>query len=137
MHQKIIFKKIIYGLQHITNFMFVLVFLALYSCEQKYSGEEVKQLLEKGKKEDLVKAFYLIGKNKDTSFLKDVIANPYDPRIVHVLQFYGMSVYQSKMTALKKISGMMPPKKITYEPDPALPRLFHESMFQCWNIMRN
>jgi len=89
--------------------------LAVISCQD--SKQEVKRLLERGQKEDLVKAFYLIGENRDTSFLKEVIANPYDPRIVHLAQFYGMSVYQSKMVALRKISGLSPPRKITYQPD--------------------
>jgi hypothetical protein len=94
--------------------IFVLI-LFLVSCQD--SKREVRLLLDKGKKEDLVKAFYQIGETRDTSFLKEVIANPYDPRVVHVAEFYGISVYQSKMIALKKISGLTPPKKITYQPD--------------------
>ena len=111
--------------------MSVLLLVLIASCEEKYSREEVKLLLQKGRQEDLVNAYYLIGQNKDTTFLNDLISNPYDPRIVHLLQFYGMSVYQCKMHALRKISGLSPPKKITYEPDSAIVN------FYCRWINRN
>jgi len=99
---------------------FICIVFLLASCQEKYSREEVMRLLDKGAKDDLVKAYYMIGQNRDTSFLREVIINPYDPRIVHDAEFYGMSVYQCKMNALKAISGVLPPRKITYQPDSAI-----------------
>jgi hypothetical protein len=111
-------------------FLFIWTLL-FFSCQEQYSRKEVRLLLQRGEKEDLVKAYYLIGQNRDTSFLRDVMANPYDPRIVHVAEFYGMSVYQCKMNALKRISGVLPPRKITYLPDSAVVN------FYCRWINRN
>lgn len=82
-----------------------------------YSRKEVDRLLESDRPGDLIKAYYLIGEQKDTLYIPTILRNANDPRITHDLEFKGNSVYQHKMIALKKISGLTPPTKITYKPD--------------------
>lgn len=95
----------------------VLFFIMLTASCQQDVKQEIDRLLKSDKPENLVKAFYLIGENRDTTFVKEIIKNPYDQRIAHSLRFKGISVYQSKMIALKKISNENPPRQITYRPD--------------------
>ena len=40
-----------------------------------------------------------------------------DVRISHDAKFYGISVCEAKIKALKRISGLIPPNKITCEYD--------------------
>ena len=61
----------------------------------------------------IVEGYFIIGEEKQIKFIKDIIINPVDNRISHHYKFNGISVYQSKMIALKKISGLEPPIKIS------------------------
>lgn len=96
------------------NILFLIAFAL--GCDS-YSRKEVDRLLESDRPGDLVKAYYLIGEKKDTLYIPTILQNASDPRITHDVEFKGNSVYQSKMTALKKISGLTPPRQITYKPD--------------------
>ncbi|MNL65279.1 hypothetical protein D3C87_1895900 [compost metagenome] len=71
-----------------------------------------------------MKAYYLIGENRDTSFISELVKDPYNPRVTYHLEFKGMSIYQSKMGALRKITGVPPPKKITREPDSSVVKFY-------------
>jgi len=97
--------------------------LLFVSCED-YSNQEINQLLRSDDPEKIIKALYLIGEKRDTTFLQEIIDNPYDPRVSHDLRFKGISVYQSKMIALKKISGTLPPREITYQPDSVIVKFY-------------
>ena len=97
------------------RFLVGLMFL-IFACNQG-GKKEIDELIDNDKPDDLVKGFYLIGEQKDTNYIVEILRNPYDPRISHRLKFKGISVYQSKMLAMKKISGRTPPKEITYKPD--------------------
>jgi hypothetical protein len=94
--------------------------ISYFGCVGQNNSKKIKELLKKDKAIYLVEAFYLIGENKDTSFIKQIFDNPYDERISHHINFNGISVYEAKMSALKKISGLNPPQKITNDPDPAI-----------------
>jgi hypothetical protein len=74
----------------------------------------------------LIEAFYLIGECRDTSRLASIFQDAMDPRITHFLHFKGISVYQSKMVALKRISGLAPPVEITYQPDSSILRFYYK-----------
>lgn len=64
-----------------------------------------------------MKGYYLVGEYKKVEFIKDMFLNIDDQRISHHLEFKGMSVFQAKMMALRKIYNIEPPRKITYKYD--------------------
>lgn len=93
------------------------LFLAFaLSCADR-SATNIDLLIRSSEPDDLIMGFYLIGESKDTKYVNELFHNVNDPRISHDLRFYGMSVYQSKMAALRNMSGLEPPKRITYKPD--------------------
>lgn len=99
-----------------TKVRFVLILIISISCATK-DTERISTLLKSDDPGNLIQAYYLIGENRDLDFIKEVISNPYDPRVTNVSDYKGMSVYQSKMIALRKITKLDPPHKITYQPD--------------------
>jgi hypothetical protein len=99
--------------------MFLVFLLFLAGCSD-YSREEISGLIESNNTDNLVRAFYKIGEARDSFFISQILSASDDPRISHDLKFKGISVYQSKMIALKKISGLSPPEEITYKPDSAI-----------------
>jgi hypothetical protein len=80
-------------------------------------SEDVGILIRSNDPNKMVEGFYLIGEKRMTEYVPAILQEIYDPRISHHVKFKGMSVYQSKMIALSKISALEPPKKITYKPD--------------------
>lgn len=91
----------------------------LFSCANS-EQEKINKLLKKNDKTSIIEASFLMGELKDTSYVPLLLKDCYDYRITHHMNFYGISVYQSKMVALKKISGETPPLEITYLPDSAV-----------------
>lgn len=57
-------------------------------------------------------AYYKIGEEKQTKYIKTLFNNPGDPHIISNFQFYTMSLYSIKMNAMRKISGLEPNKRI-------------------------
>lgn len=74
-------------------------------------------MLKSGDKNQQMEAVYLIGKNRDSVFINEIFQMAYDPRVTHKMQFLGMSIHQSCMNALKKITQVSPPNKIEYHVD--------------------
>jgi hypothetical protein len=101
--------------------------MLLFGCAPDVKGE-IKSLLKSDKPDDLVKAFYLIGEAKDTSYIKIILTDIYDPRIAHDVEFKGISVYQSKITAIEKIIDLRSPMKVTYKPDTSVVQFYCEWM---------
>ncbi len=97
----------------------LLISLFLISCNQNYqmTRERIEALISSTDKGKVIEGFYLIGETKDTSFVMAIFNNPGDPRVTNLRKFKGISVYQAKMTAMKKITGIEPPMEITYRPD--------------------
>lgn len=93
----------------------LIVLFILISCKE--SNDSIKKKMESDSKLEVVEGNYLAGKYRKTELVYLLLENPYDPRITHHYRFNGMSIYQSKMTALKNISGLEPPHEITYRPD--------------------
>jgi len=56
-------------------------------------------------------------KKKLDKYVPEIFKRIDDPRISRDINFKGISVYQSKITALSKLSGVVPPVKVTYKPD--------------------
>lgn len=89
--------------------------ILLVSCSTK--AEKVKLLINSTKPTDQVKGFCLIGESGDTSYVKRMLQTPYAGGTSYSMNYYGVTVYQSRMNALKKISGLEPPREITRQPD--------------------
>jgi hypothetical protein len=65
----------------------------------------------------MMEAIYVKGSQRDTTAVKYLLSLAYNPRVSHASKFYGMSVHQGCMVALSKISGKLPPHKISYRVD--------------------
>ena len=59
----------------------------------------------------------MIGETRDSTLVEYLFEDADNPRISHLLNFKGMSLYQQKMGAMKKITNIPPPSPITMEPD--------------------
>jgi len=92
------------------------LFIILSSCENN-NNEEVQKFLNSNDKTQIIRGCSLIKDKKDTIFVKSLLSNINDSRISHDLEFYGISVYEAKIKALKRISGLTPPNVITYKID--------------------
>ena len=93
------------------------------SCEE--GDLSVHELLLSPRATNVMRGAYTAGQARDTSQLRALFAGAYDPRISHDAHFLGMSVYQCRMGALRKISGSEPPKPITCRPDSAVVVLYY------------
>ena len=85
----------------------------------------VEALLRSPSATDVIRGVYAIGVARDTSQVPYLLSDPNDVRISHSAQFLGISVYQAKMGALKKISGLAPPRPIGYRPDSGVVAFYH------------
>jgi len=91
--------------------------LSLFSCEQKHNNENVIKFLNSNNQTEIIKGCSLLKGEKDTIFVKYLFKNIEDGRISHDADFYGITVCEARMKALKRISGLNPPDKITYKFD--------------------
>lgn len=95
-------------------FILTLLFLLAASCNKE---QKIERLLNSEDKQDLIEGAFEAGETGNKKFIPLLLKNANDPRITHNLRFKGMSVYQSKMNALKKILKQQPTVAITYKPD--------------------
>jgi hypothetical protein len=77
----------------------------------------VERLINSSYAGDRIRGAYAIGEARDTSYVPWLLKQPTDGHISYNLRSYGVSVYQSKMNALRLISGQAPPAPITCQPD--------------------
>lgn len=101
----------------IINTILIIALIPIKSCDHIYDRAYIIELLNSKDIADNMEAYFLIGETKDVSFINEVVKYPYNPRITHHLCYKGMSVYQTKMGALRKITGVFPPKRVNYKPD--------------------
>lgn len=95
----------------------ILFFLmSFFSCNS-YDRAEIRKMLDSEDKNKLMEAVYLIGENRDSFFIDDLIRLSYDPRVVHKMEYLGMSIHYGCIGALKKLTNQLPPNKIDYEVD--------------------
>ncbi|APD08049.1 hypothetical protein UJ101_02551 [Flavobacteriaceae bacterium UJ101] len=73
--------------------------------------------IKSNNQDSLIKAFYTIGEENLTEYIPLLLTETHDERISHNALFKGISVYQSKMLALEKISNLKSPCKLTYQYD--------------------
>lgn len=102
----------------------ILVVILVLACTRERStevrDENIDSLIRSENVNKVIYGFYLIGEKKDTAYVKEIFKNIYDSRVSHNSRFLGISVYQSKVIALRKISGLDPPNPVTYRPDPVV-----------------
>ena len=96
----------------------ILVSLVVIWNSKIYTHYRIQKLLKSNDITDIIDAYYLIGESRDTSFVCKILAfSVNDWRVSLSIRFYGRSIYQTKIQALTKISGLNPPKKLTQNPD--------------------
>jgi hypothetical protein len=88
----------------------------ILSCNN-YNKDKIRNMLNSEDKNDQMEAIYLIGENRDSFFVDDLLKMANDPRISHKMKFLGMSIHQGCMGALRKITQQIPPNEIGYEVD--------------------
>lgn len=97
------------------KYLLFLLFVFFIGCN--CASNKIDKLIYSDRLSDNMKAYYLIGEKKDSSFVPILIQDLDDSRISHNYRFLGMSGYQSKIGALRKISGLNPPNEVSYRPD--------------------
>ena len=99
----------------------VMVISSMCSTPQKEGTIDIESkvdlLISSNEPDSLIEGFSMVGDYKMEEYVPRIFEHIDDPRISHHLHFKGLSVYQSKVSALKKISGLEPPRRITYKPD--------------------
>lgn len=76
----------------------------------------------------IIEAILEIQEANDTSMLDAMLYKADDPRITHNVFHKGKSVYEVKMLALKRITGVNPPSEITYREDTAIINFYIEKV---------
>lgn len=107
-----------------------LIFIAMSCNAQK--NKKIETLLKSEDATDIILGNYLIGEAHDSSYVWRLLSNTDDSRISHDVRFKGMSVYQSKMVAIKKISNLSPPSPINYKPDSII-----INFYNTWAVKNN
>jgi len=91
----------------------LIIFAFIFSCK---NNEKLAPYLESSNSDSLIIGYNNV-KYGDTQFIKKIFDSAYDGRETFILDYKGQTVYQAKMNAIQRISGIKPPKKITYKPD--------------------
>jgi len=100
------------------KFFIVFLLFTMLSCMGKHhTKQQLISMLKSEDKDSIVDAIRIIQKSKDTSMLLYLLEDANDPRIVHRLDYKGMSIYQIKMNTIKSLTGIIPDREITYRPD--------------------
>lgn len=106
----------------------ILLIFIFFSCNNL--TEKRKSVLWKMSQsnnvDSIIDATIEIQKAEDTSMLGALLYNANDPRISHKPFQKGMSVYQIKMNALRQITKIEPPCKITYSVDTSIIRFYRQ-----------
>ncbi len=92
------------------------ILLIVYSCRRGIENKIVTNLMSNNK-EKIIFACEEIN-TKDKEIVPYLLYNIYDPRIVHSSKYYGMSIYQIRISKVIKIIGdVQLPNKVNYIPD--------------------
>ncbi|OIQ17257.1 MAG: hypothetical protein BM557_08570 [Flavobacterium sp. MedPE-SWcel] len=114
-------------------YLYILLVFAI-SCNEK-SGQtdnEISEKINSSNTNQIVTGYYYIGEEEKTKFIPNIFENPTDARISHSMEYKGISVYQSKMIAMKKISGLPAPNSINSTPDSLVIKFYYD-----WAIKNN
>jgi len=100
----------------------MIIMLLIVACKQNDS--EIKTLLQSKDFQDRIEGAYKAGEAGKIEFIPYLLENADDPVTSSDWRFLGVSVYQEKMIALKKILKTEPPVKITRDPDSLVIRFY-------------
>ncbi len=94
--------------------LIIFSFLNFYSCKNE---EKITTLLKSENKEDIILGAFLAGETENKMYIPYLLKDCGNPSLSINIKFKGISVYQSKMNALKKITKINPPNPITRDVD--------------------
>jgi hypothetical protein len=77
----------------------------------------IERLINSSHATDRIRGADIIGEARDTSYVPWLLKQPMVCQTSYSLRSYGVTTYQSKMNALRQISGQAPPTPITHQPD--------------------
>jgi hypothetical protein len=102
--------------------IFFFLAIAITSCfkfkEDNENRKYINSLLRSTNSCDIIKANFLIGRLRDSSYLDTLFKDIYNIESCSGnIHFKGMSIYQSKIGALRKIIGIDSILNVNYEPD--------------------
>ena len=100
----------------------IFVLSALVVSVLFFSCHDYKKDLTSGDKTKIMEACFELGEAKDTSAVKSLLTKIIDWRESTNLRFKGMSVYQCRVGALRKISGIQ--TNYNYYPDTAVVNIY-------------
>ena len=105
--------------------LLIFVLFSLLSCLAKqHTKQQLISMLRSEDKDSIVDAVKVIQASNDTSMLFYLLGNADDPRLVHRIDYKGMSIYQIKMNTVKFLTGVVPETGITYRPDSSIIRFY-------------
>ncbi len=106
-------------MKQISKLLIIALFIA---C--KSSDNDIKILLQSENIDDRIEGAYKAGQSGKVEFIPYLLNNADDPSRSTQLQFKGLSVYQEKMIALRKILKVESPVRITRVPDSLVIRFY-------------
>ncbi len=102
----------------------ILIFVIFCFSYPKKSQKELNKkrkiidsLLKTGEPCNIIRANFVISKTRDSLYIDTLFNDITNPQICHQLKFKGITVYQSKVIALKKIANIDSQININYETD--------------------
>jgi len=107
---------------------FLVSILFFQSCSHKYDRQKIWALIKSDSVNSIIEATIEIQEAKDTGMVDALMYKSEDPLITHLSKYKGMSVYQIKMLALKSVTGIAPPKEITYTVDTAVIHFYRRKL---------
>jgi hypothetical protein len=111
--------KIIY---HAIGIIAVLLVIINFGCNTR--PKNMNAYVKSSNKDSLALGLSEIKRVKDSIYVGTILDDPYDSRISQIRVAYGKSIYQLKMEALQRISGLRPPQEITYQPDSTIVQFY-------------
>ncbi|RYD70367.1 MAG: hypothetical protein EOP55_22355 [Sphingobacteriales bacterium] len=96
-------------------------FYLLLACN---SDSHIINLLNSKKTSEVMLGCYKAGESRDKKYVQLLLKNANDPRVSTHINFKGISVYEAKMIALKKIYNKKPQKPITWNPDSTIIKFY-------------
>ena len=94
----------------------ILLLLLIYGCHSS-NVKDIDKLISSGRTIDIIRCANLIGEYKKIEYIPYLFNNIEDDRVTNDLRYKGISAYQSCAEALRRLSGLEPPNKITYKLD--------------------
>ena len=105
--------------------LFIGIFV-LISCSRVIEEKNLITMFNSKDKEQLLTAIDYVSEHHQVHMVKYLLSDALDPRIVHDMRYKGMSIYQIKMGAMQKLTGVKSLKKITYRPDSSVFKFYLE-----------